>query len=215
MLKILSFTPSVRKRLFTSYLLSKLSCVTNLLLVRHSEPAWGPENPPSKWELAERGRKRSRSLGDYFVKRRVGAVCASLELKAAQTAEIAAEVAGISNVVLVHDLREHEREETLIIGEAERGALVIDCIRRPDELVYGSEPVRTATDRFGAAVANLMSDHNAEAVAVVAHGTVISTFAASVLDIDSIPIWESLGLPGLVEIEWPDPTEIISRRNFD
>jgi len=189
--------------------------MTNLLLVRHSEPAWGPENPPSKWELTERGRQRSRSLGDYFVERRVGAVFASPELKAAQTAEIATQVAGQSNVVLVHDLREHEREETQIIGDAERRKLVIDCIRRPDELIYGSEPVQTATDRFGAAVANLMVDQDAKAVAVVAHGTVIATFVGSVLNIDPIPIWESLGMPGLIEIEWPDPTEIISQRNFD
>jgi broad specificity phosphatase PhoE len=188
--------------------------MANLLLVRHSEPAWGPENPPSKWELTERGRNRSRSLGDYFVERRVDAVFASLELKAAQTAEIAAEVVGLPNVVLIHDLREHEREESPIIGDAERRALVIDCIRRPDELIYGSEPVRTATDRFGAAVAKLMSDQEAESVAVVAHGTVISTFVASVLNIDPVPVWESLGLPGLIEIEWPRPTEIISHRNF-
>lgn len=188
--------------------------MTKLLLVRHSEPAWGPENPPSRWELTERGKKRSHALGDYLVERRVGAVFASLELKAAQTAEIAAEVTSFSNVVLVHDLREHEREETPIIGEAERRALVIDCIRRPDEVVYGSEPVRAATDRFGTAVTNLMSGEDAEAVAVIAHGTVIATFVASVLDIDPIPIWQSLGMPGLVEIEWPDPVEITSQRNF-
>jgi broad specificity phosphatase PhoE len=121
----------------------------------------------------------------------------------------------MSNVVLVHDLREHEREESPIIGENERRALVIDCIRRPDDLVYGSEPVRAATDRFGTAVANLMSDEDAEAVAVVAHGTVTATFVASVLDIDPVPIWESLGMPGLVEIEWPDPVGIISQRNFN
>ena len=192
MLNILSFTLGVRKRLFTIHLLNKLRCMTNLLLVRHSEPAWGPEKPPSKWELTERGRKRSRSLGDYFVERRVGAVFASLELKAAQTAEIAAEVAGLADVVLIHDLREHEREESPIIDDAERRALVIDCIRRPDELIYGSEPVRTATDRFRVAVAKLMSGQEAESVAVVAHGTVISTFVASVLNIDPVPVWESL-----------------------
>jgi broad specificity phosphatase PhoE len=192
--------------------------MTNLLLVRYSEPAWGPENPPSKWELTERGRKRSRLLGDYFAERGVGAVFPSSELKAAQTAEIAAVVAGLSNVVLVHDLRdlrEHEREESQIIGDAERQKLVIDCIRRPDELIYGSEPVQTATYRFSAAVANLMVDQDAEAVAAVAHGTVIATFVGSILDIDPIPVRESLGLPGLIEIEWPDSTEIISQRNFD
>ena len=94
--------------------------MTILLLVRHSEPAWGPENPPSKWELTGQGRDNARSLGEYFVERRVGVVFASLELKAAQTAEISAEVAGLSNVVLNDDLREHEREETLIVSEAER-----------------------------------------------------------------------------------------------
>ena len=111
--------------------------MTNLLLIRHFEPAWGPEKPPSKWELTERGRQCSRSLGDYLVERSVGAVFASLKFKATKTTEITAEVAGFSNVVLVHDLREHEREETFIISRA----LVIDCIRRPDELIYGSESV--------------------------------------------------------------------------
>ena len=60
-----------------------------------------------------------------------------------------------------------------------------------------------------------MVDQDADAVAVVAHGTVFAMFVGSVLDIDPIPIWESLGLPGLIEIEWPDPTEIVSQRNFD
>ena len=131
--------------------------MTNLLLIRHFEPAWGPENPPAKWELIERRRQCSRSLGDYLVERRVGAVFASLKFKATKTTEITAEVAGFSNVVLVHDLREHEREETFIISEPERRALVIDCIQRSDELIYGSVPVRTAPDRFGDAIANLMT----------------------------------------------------------
>lgn len=189
--------------------------MTNLLLVRHSEPAWGPEIPPSMWELTERGRQRSRSLGEYLAERGVNAIFASPETKAAQTGEIAAGVAGVSDVVFVRDFREHEREEAPIIGDAERRALVIECIRRPDELIYGSESVRTATDRFSAAITDLMAGQDAEAVAVVAHGTVIATFVASVLGIDPVPIWESLGLPGLVEIEWPEPTEIVSQRNFD
>ncbi len=77
------------------------------------------------------------SIARYLVERSVGAVFANLKFKATKMMAITAEVAGFSNIVLVHDLREHEREETFIISRA----LVIDYIRRLDELIYFSESV--------------------------------------------------------------------------
>ena len=54
-----------------------------------------------------------------------------------------------------------------------------------------------------------------QTVAFIAHGTVISTFVAELLDTDPVPIWESLGLPGLIEIEWPRPSKILMQLNFE
>jgi broad specificity phosphatase PhoE len=52
-------------------------------------------------------------------------------------------------------------------------------------------------------------------VAIVSHGTVIAGFLASEIDVDPVEVWRSLGLPGFVVIEWPEPTEISEQRNFD
>jgi broad specificity phosphatase PhoE len=84
--------------------------MTNLLLIRHSMPAWGSHAPPSKWILTEEGRERSKDLGEYLKKRQVGRIFASTEVKAVETAEIAAKVAGVPNVIQDRDLREHDRD---------------------------------------------------------------------------------------------------------
>ena len=176
--------------------------MTNLILIRHSEPVLDAAKPPSRWELSDRGRRRAELLGEYLATRSVGQIYSSDEQKAQQTANIAASTCG-APVVVEHDLREHEREDTQIIGAEARRLLVIECLRRPDELIYGSEPVATARARFSSAIDQLMTGRDGQTVPVVAHGTVISAYLARLLATDPVPISESLGLPGLVEVEWP------------
>lgn len=69
--------------------------------------------------------------------------------------------------------------------------------------------------RFGEAIRRLMKSESGQKIAVIAHGTVISTFVAELLEVDPIPVWDSLGVPGLLEIEWPNPSKILTRRNFE
>lgn len=94
---------------------------------------------------------------------------------------------------------------------------MIECIRRSGELILGTETVDTAQTRFGSAIDQLMASgrNHDQNVAIVSHGTVISAFIAERLKIDPIPVWEYLGLPGLVEIDWPNPSKITNRQNFD
>jgi len=96
-----------------------------------------------------------------------------------------------------------------------RDDLIIDCIRNPDKLIWGKETVSEARKRFGVAVEWLMPCDPAENVAVVSHGTVISTFIAQKLCVDPVPLWKSMGLPWLVEIYWPNPTKIIREISFN
>jgi len=187
----------------------------NLLLIRHSMPAWGSHAPPSKWKLTEEGRERSKGLGWYLKERQAGRIFTSTEVKSIETAEIAAKVAGVSNVVQDHDLREHDRDNTPTPSGVDRRSLVIECIRKPDELIWGAETVSTARIRFGNAVSRLLENVHDETVAIVAHGTVITTFVGEMLDIDPVPIWKSMGTPWLIEIEWPNPTTILDQRQFD
>jgi 2,3-bisphosphoglycerate-dependent phosphoglycerate mutase len=190
--------------------------MVNLILVRHSEPAWDPEIPPSRWLLTERGRHRSKLLGEYLGTRKIGQIFASSELKAIETAEIAAGFAGISLVNTDHDLREHDRDETrVVLTSSERRSLIIECLRRPETLIHGSVTVGTARRRFGKAVFRLMENATDQTVAIVAHGTVISSYVGELIGIDPVPIWDSMGLPGFVEIDWSNPTEILDKQQFD
>ena len=190
--------------------------MSNLLLIKHSEPVVDPEIPPSQWKLSDRGVQRAGLLAEYLADRGINALYSSGESKAVQTAEIVGDSTGLS-INVVHDLREHDRGNTTIIGAEKWRSLVIESIRNQDEHIYGSEPVGTARMRFGNAVERLMKplQNDNRTIAVIAHGTVISTFVAELLEIDPIPIWESLGLPGFVEIEWPRPSKILTRRNFE
>jgi broad specificity phosphatase PhoE len=49
---------------------------------------------------------------------------------------------------------------------------------------------------------------------IVAHGTVISMLVAYLLDIEPAPIWERLGLPSLIAVEWPAGDRIELEQNF-
>lgn len=190
--------------------------MSNLLLIKHSEPVVDLELPPSKWMLSDRGIRRAGLLAAYLADREINALYSSSEAKTLQTAEIVGSSTRLS-INVVHDLREHERENTPIVGAEKWRSTVIESIRRQDEHIYGLEPVSTARIRFGAAVEQLMGtdEIHDRTVAVVAHGTVIATFVAESLELDPIPIWDSLGLPGLVEIEWPRPSKILTRQNFE
>lgn len=174
------------------------------------------EIPPSKWELSDRGKLRAGLLADYLAGREIDALYSSSEVKTVQTAEIVSTTTGLP-VNVDHDLREHSRDNNAIDGAEKWRSTVIEAIRRQDEQIMGSETVGTARMRFGTAVERLMAafGNNGQTVAVIAHGTVISTFVADLLETDPVPIWESLGLPGLVEIEWPRPSKIVNELNFE
>lgn len=189
--------------------------MTNLLLVRHSEPALKKGVLPSKWKITERGQDRSRLLGEYLNIHGIDRIIASSEVKAIETAEIAAEVAGIRHVHQEHDLREHNGDGAPFISSAERRSLVLESLRKPDEMIYGTETVRVAMNRFSRAIRRLINENTDQSVAVVAHGTVISAFIAAELDIDPGAIWSSQGLPGFVEIEWPNPSRILNQQKFE
>lgn len=189
--------------------------MTRLFLIRHSEPKLINGVPPAGWELTNRGRTRAKQLGEYLAEQQVERFFSSSEIKAIQTAAIAAERAGITNVTQIANLGEHDRTGTKIIGSAQRAAIVIESLRKPNDLIYGVETIAAAESRFASAVDSCMNDSTVESVAIVAHGTVISAFVGNLLDIDPVPIWESFGLPGFIELEWPNPIEIVQERRFE
>ena len=118
-------------------------------------------------------------------------------------------------MIIDSSLREHDRDNAPRPPSKKRDDLIIDCIRNPDKLIWGNETVSEATNRFGEAVERFVPYDQAENVAVVSHGTVISMFVAQQLNIDPVSLWKSMGLPWLIEIDWPNPTKIFREISFN
>jgi len=132
----------------------------------------------------------------------------------------AAETAGIVGgridlpVKVVPGLQEHIRTGVPFATTIDRDAAVIDSIRRPDQLVYGSETTGTAERRFTTALEGALTDAPAGDAAVVSHGTVISMFVAKLTGLDAVDIWSSFGLPGFVVVRWPEADGIEFQWNY-
>jgi broad specificity phosphatase PhoE len=91
---------------------------------------------------------------------------------------------------------------------------VLDAIRRPEELVLGTETTGKAGRRFERGVKSAAAESPPGDMVIVTHGTIISMFVSQLTGADPVPIWESLGLPGLIVVAWPQASGIEFQRNF-
>jgi broad specificity phosphatase PhoE len=84
---------------------------------------------------------------------------------------------------------------------------------RQDALVFGEETAAQAGARFNTAVQTVLASYPGKNVAIVAHGTVITLFAAQHTGIAPLPFWKRLGMPALVVFALPDLRllEVINR----
>jgi broad specificity phosphatase PhoE len=155
-------------------------------------------------ELAE-------AVNDEF---NVTAVWSSQEPKAVETAKAIARKIGKP---LDTDVRfgEQHRANVPYLGSEQFREAVGNALLNPDDLVYGSETITAAARRFRAGIEDLHASSPDGDIVVVSHGTVISGFLASEIDVEPVEVWRSLGLPGYIVLDWPEPTEISMQRNFD
>lgn len=174
-----------------------------LLLVKHSLPEIIPDRPAREWQLSAAGRQRCAGLASRLAPYNPGILVSSLEPKAAQTAEISASLLG-RPVTSAPNLHEHERQRVGWADKASFEANIANFFKHPDELVMGEETASQAHLRFKQAVEGLMERYPAQTLAVVAHGTVISLFAARIANLDPFPLWQQLGLPSVVVLSRPD-----------
>ena len=162
--------------------------------MKHAEPVLEQNVASDRWRLSERGRHGSVQLGGRLVRYGSGVVVSSGELKAVETAGIAAGLLGIGSLVRP-GLHEHDRRGAPFLDDEEFGRAARGFFERPDELVWGNETARQAESRFEGAVRGVLEEREEEVVAIVAHGTVISLLVARYNDLDAHALWRSLGLP--------------------
>ena len=185
-----------------------------LILIKHSLPVIDPGVPPAKWRLGDEGRRRAGLLAEAVAGMGVASLYSSDEPKAVETSQAISRATGLDNRI-APGFGEHIRTNAPHFESADEfRAAVIDAMRRPDELVYGSETTGAALSRFSAAVERATAEATPGDIAIVAHGTVVSMFIASRTGLDPVPIWESLGLPGMAVVTWPEASGIELQRNF-
>lgn len=160
--------------------------MANLILVRHSEPDWGRQALHSEWVLTGHGRYRATLLGEYRRERHVDRIISSPEVKAFQTADIAAKATGLERQVSEPKLNEHNRDGEKPLNSNDRRNIIFESLRNPQELVYGTESINTALERFRTGIIRHVDKSSLETVAVVSHGTVISAFVEDEIGIDSV-----------------------------
>jgi broad specificity phosphatase PhoE len=130
-------------------------------------------------------------------------IVTSRESKANETGALVAERLHVT-LEVADGLHEHMRERASWLPEQEFEQAVAAFFARPNELVFGEETAAQASARFDAAVQNVLARHPSEAVAIVAHGTVITLFLAQHAGVAPLPFWKRLGMPAFVALSLPE-----------
>lgn len=164
-----------------------------LILVKHGQPRIDPDAPPSTWPLSDEGRAAATALAARLDRYEPAALVSSVERKAVETAQAIAAVLGVP-VSQDADLGEQHNETGGFQDALVFEALVARMFREPHHLVLGEETGEAARLRFDAALDRQLAAHPVGTLVVVAHGRVISLWAAQVLGIDAMPLWKRLGL---------------------
>lgn len=172
--------------------------MTHIVLIRHAAPAIDPAKPAHAWPLSEPGRRAAADLAPAVRALGVDRIVASTEPKAHQTAQAIAAKLGVP-VTRSPAFVEHQRHTAEFFDDPEQfRARVIDCMRRPDEHVFGDETATAALERFAAGVEAHIDLYMGQRLAIVSHGTVMALYTARRRRVDPVDVWKALELPDLI-----------------
>lgn len=165
-----------------------------LFLVRHGRSTMQRGLPPHEWRLDPAGLPAVDDLRESGRLPGQAAWFSSPEPKALQTAQRLTD----AEVVVVPELREHERHSTRWFGDpADFRAAVRRAFDRPEEpAVEGWEPLSTTRDRLVPAVRRILSDHADSDVVLVGHGTAWTLLVAELTGREpDLGAWAGLRMP--------------------
>jgi len=175
----------------------------SIILIRHSDPEVRPDVPYEEWDLSEYGRQSCISLAKRIRIFQPVEVVTSREQKAIQTGTILAQILEIPSTTAA-GLHEHERDGKGILSRISFETKLKEFYEQPSKLVFGRETAEQALRRFSIAITGVIDCHPTGNVAIVAHGTVISLWATSIIGGDPFAFWKRLGLPAFVVFSKPN-----------
>ena len=170
-----------------------------MFFIKHAAPQIVAGVPPALWHLSADGKAACQALAARLAPHQPTLLFCSHELKAIETAALTAQHLG-AKVQLAADLHEHDRTNAPYYATKEEFE---DAVRRffhlPDQLVFGAETANQARARFVRAADGIRAAHGDRAI-IVAHGTVITLYAAARLGVDEFEMWRRLQLPDVVQV---------------
>lgn len=178
--------------------------MARLILVKHSAPDIVRHRPRREWHLSPEGVEACSALAERLARYAPTRIVASPEPKARETAAAVAAALAISNVRTLRGLREQDDGDIPFVGEAGFRASVASFFAHPSVPAFGTETADAAHARFSAAVARAVRCTEGGSVIAVAHGRVISLFAARRNDLDPYGLWLRLGFPSFIVLRVPD-----------
>lgn len=158
--------------------------------------------PANQWHLSQAGRNRCKPLAVKVAYYSPDVIVASVEPKAAETAQIVA--AHLNRTYhIVEGLHEHDRSNLDWVDKQQFEAQVAEFFKHPQALVMGKETANQAHERFARTITSLIERYPYTNIAVVAHGTVITLFVARAVGLEPFLLWQRLGLPSFVVLSLP------------
>lgn len=176
-----------------------------LILIKHSLPDINPNQPASQWGLSAEGRRRSLALAHRLAAYYPAKVISSPERAALETAQRVAQKLGLA-VHVNERLHAHRRAKTGFLPPDQFKNAIENFFDRPEERVFGEETATEAQVRFSNVIWRCVEQYPSQNLAVVAHGAVISLFAASCCKVEPFELWQRLGMPSFVVLRLPDLT---------
>ncbi len=163
--------------------------------------------PVETWPLSDVGVQQAQRLAELPFWQDVQIICSSVEPKALQTAQFAAERHNLP-VEPVFDLRELRRTGGWTPGYEE---IVRQALENPCKSVKGWEPAGEAQTRIMTAIERLLMLHEGTTLAVVSHGLVITLYLAYLAGTPpSLETWKSLPFACAIQVD-PEARSILNR----
>lgn len=147
-----------------------------LYLIRHPHTKIDPACPASQWSLSDQGRAQVRALMALPLWKHVAAVYTSAQSKASAVGKAAYALHAVP--WHIHPALDEARRDTWLDGVAFQAAQRAFFAEPETPPVPGWESAQQASERFAGAMGGILSAHPAATIAVIAHATVLTLYAA-------------------------------------
>ncbi len=175
-----------------------------IILIRHSNTVLEPQKYNPLWVLSEQGISNAMQLANHPLVQEIDVLYTSNQLKAIHTGVILASKLGV-----FMKIREDLTELTSLTNDwkADYNGFIHDMYTGVIERHDDGESLVEATARFTKAVTEIVAlENDKNVIGIVAHGNVLSLFAAQYEDRSALEIHNSIKMPDVAVFDWEQKT---------